>query len=211
MKLLPNQSYLLLLSNHLLLISLPQVIFLSNLFSPTYSLPNPHMHESSSNDNNSGMHNMADMELPQEHVSFGNCNIRPGKNPSYKPPTEGFTMDITNDYPNQDINYYPRCDNFTYPEAFSETEDRIAQFPLFPSASELAKGQDLGNFYMEKISMETTKSMGVSSFHVPDNEPTGCGWGFSTRILQVSEGPRNIEFCPNKIIMSLTGSNLSFS
>ena len=61
------------------------------LFSLVHSVP--HNHEEGEEETAGGMNmaggmDMGGMELPPEHINFGNCNIRPGRNPSFSPPTK---------------------------------------------------------------------------------------------------------------------------
>ena len=102
------------------------------------------------------------MELPPEHINFGNCNIRPGRNPSFSPPTTGFTIDFTNDYPNQDTNYAPICSIEKYPQAYEG--DAQGQF------GDNKQDTDHNITIIDKNPpAETTKTLGIKSMHIPDS------------------------------------------
>lgn len=102
------------------------------------------------------------MELPPEHINFGNCNIRPGRNPSFAPPTNGYTMDFKNDYPDQDTNYSPICTIEKYPQAYSG--DSQGQFPV------QSNSLDHNITSLDKNPpIETTKTLGIKYMHIPDD------------------------------------------
>lgn len=146
-----------------MLLNLLVLFILNSLNLIKLSSSHPHNHEE--NEGKDGMAGMSMSDMPPEHTNFGKCNIRPGRNPSYAPPTKGFTMIVENDFPNGDLEYSPRCDNKTYPEAF--LDGRIARFPYENLVNvENEKPQ----FYSENVKSESTKSMGVKSFHISNEE-----------------------------------------